>query len=309
MALDIGYHGGKHSSVKRRNSMFWPPALVVAVCLLFGAGDARAQSWQAQQTGAQPVVNAASPALQGVDIVENLGGALPRDAVFRDTEGKTVHLGDYFDGKRPVLLVFAYHTCPMLCSLVLDATVKALDGVPWSVGDEFDVVSISIDPNDTPQTAGKKRAQLVGDYPRSHGNPKGWHFLTGEESQIRKVTEPVGFKYRYDPRQKQYAHPAAIYLLTPEGHMARYLYGVQYDPNDIRLGLLEASEGRSVTTTERILLYCYHFDPKGGHYSLVALNVMRVGGAATLAFMGGLLGILWVRERRRHRDRSPAGLD
>ena len=293
--------------MKRWGSALWPPAFVVAIYLLFRAGDARAQTWQAQPSGAQPVFNATPSALQGLDIVENLGGALPRDAVFRDTEGKTVHLGDYFDGKRPALLVFAYHTCPMLCSLVLDATVKAVDDVPWTVGDQFDVISISIDPNDTPETAAKKRAQIVGGYRRSRGNPIGWHFLTGEESQIRKVTQPVGFEYRYDPRQKQYAHPAAIYLLTPEGHMARYLYGVQYDANDIRLGLLEASEGRSVSTTERILLYCYHFDPKGGHYSLVALNVMRVGGGATVVLLGGLLGILWARERRKHRDRAKDG--
>jgi cytochrome oxidase Cu insertion factor (SCO1/SenC/PrrC family) len=173
---------------------------------------------------------------------ENLDGALPRDAFFRDSDGKPVHLGDYFDGKRPTLLVFAYHTCPMLCSLVLDATVKALDNVAWTVGDQFHVVSISIDPKDTPDTAAKKRAQVVDGYRRARGDPKGWHFLIGGESQIRKVTDAVGFEYRYDARQKQYAHPAAIYVLTPEGHIARYLYGIQYDPN-IRLGLLEASGG------------------------------------------------------------------
>ena len=279
--------------------------LIVPTCLLLDASDARAQSWQEQSPGSEVIANAPPAALQGVGIVENLGGALPRDAAFRDTEGKTVHLGDYFDGKRPTLLVFAYHTCPMLCSLVLDATVKALDDVSWTVGDQFDVVSISIDPKDTPETSAKKRAQVVDGYKRARGNPNGWHFLTGEESQIRKVTGVVGFEYRYDPRQKQYAHPAAIYLLTPEGHIARYLYGVQYDPSDIRLGLLEASQGRSVSTTERILLYCYHFDPKGGHYSLVAVSVMRVGGGATLVALGGLLAVMWTRERRK-RQRARA---
>jgi len=274
------------------------------MCLLLAAGDATAQSWQAQPSGSEAIANPLPAALQGVDIVENMGGALSRDAVFRDTEGKTVHLGDYFDGKRPTLLVFAYHTCPMLCSLVLDATVRALDDVSWTVGDQFDVVSISIDPKDTPETAAKKRAQVVDGYRRARGNSNGWHFFTGEESQIRKVTDVVGFQYRYDPRQKQYAHPAAIYLLTPEGHIARYLYGVQYEPNDIRLGLLEASQGRSVSTTERILLYCYHFDPTGGHYSLVAVNVMRVGGGVTLVALGGLLAVMWARERRKRRKRA-----
>lgn len=283
-------------------------ALSVLTCLLLAAGEARAQNWQPQPSGSEPIANAPPAALQGVDIVENLGGALPRDAVLRDTEGKSVRLGDYFDGKRPTLLVFAYHTCPMLCSLVLDATVRALGDVSWTVGDQFDVVSISIDPRDTPETAAKKRAQVVDGYRRAHGNPNGWHFLTGEESQIRKITDTVGFEYRYDPRQKQYAHPAAIYLLTPEGHVARYLYGVQYEPNDIRLGLLEASQGRSVSTTERILLYCYHFDPNGGHYALVALNVMRVGGGVTLVALGGLLAVMWAREWRKRRNRTrPVG--
>lgn len=283
-------------------------AAALASCLLVGTGEARVaaagQQWSEQAGGEQPIANAAPPILQGVDIVENLGGALPRDATFRDTEGKTVRLGDFFDGKRPTLFVFAYHTCPMLCSLVLDATVRSLNDVTWTVGDQFDVVSVSIDPKDTPETATKKRAQVVDSYPRAHGSTKGWHFLTGEESEIRKVTDAIGFKYQYDPRQKQFAHPAAIYLLTPEGHIARYLYGIQYDPSDVRLGLLEATEGRSISTTERILLYCYHYDPQGKKYSLVALNVMRLGGGVTLVALGSFLTLMWVRERRKRRART-----
>jgi len=283
-------------------------AAALASCLLVGAGDARgaaaAQQWTAQPSGDQPISNATPPVLQGVDIVENLGGALPRDATFRDTEGRAVRLGDFFDGRRPTLFVFAYHTCPMLCSLVLDAAVKSLNDVTWTVGEQFDVVSVSIDPKDTPESATKKRAQVVDSYARAHGSTKGWHFLTGEESQIRKVTDAIGFKYQYDPRQKQYAHPAAIYLLSPEGHVARYLYGISYDPGDIRLGLLEASEGRSVTTTERILLYCYHYDPQGKRYSLVAMNVMRLGGGVTLVLLGSFLTVMWARERRRRRERA-----
>lgn len=280
-------------------------AAALASCLLVGAGtarDAAAQQWRDQPNGEQPIANTTPPALHGVDIVENLGGALPRDAKFVDTEGKAVHLGDFFDGKRPALFVFAYHTCPMLCSLVLDATVKSLNDVPWTVGEQFDVISVSIDPKDTPESATKKRAEVVGKYARARGSTKGWHFLTGDEDQIRKVTDAIGFKYNYDPRQKQFAHPAAIYLLTPEGHLARYLYGIQYDPSDIRLGLLEASEGRSVTTTERILLYCYHYDPQGKHYSLVAMNVMRLGGGVTLVLFGGFLTLMWVRERRKRKQ-------
>jgi protein SCO1/2 len=278
-------------------------AVAVASCLLAGAADARAQAWRDQSEG---MPNTPAPELSGVGLVERLGGALPRYAAFRDTEGKPVKLGDYFDGKRPTLLVFAYHTCPMLCSLVLDATVRSLNDVAWTVGREFDVVSISIDPHDTAETATRKRAQVVGSYARSNADTAGWHFLVGDESNIRKVTDAIGFEYRYDERQRQYAHPAAIYLLTPEARIARYLYGIQYDPKDIRLGLLEASEGRSVTTTEKILLYCYHYDPQGKHYSIVAMNVMRLGGVVTIAALGSFLTIMWARERRRRKEEAAA---
>jgi protein SCO1/2 len=278
------------------------PALCLA--LVAGATDARAQAYREETPG---MPNTPAVELQGVDIVEHLGGPLPGDAAFRDAEGKPVHLGDYFDGKRPTLFVFAYHTCPMLCSLVLDATVRTLNEINWTVGREFDVVSISIDPNDTPETATRKRAQVVKSYVRANGDTTGWHFLVGDEANIRKVTEAVGFEYRYDARQKQYAHPAAIYLLTPEGHVARYLYGIQYDPKDVRLGLLEATEGRSVTTTDRILLYCYHYDPQGRHYSIVAMNVMRLGGVVTLGVFGGFLTIMWAREKRRRSKKPTSG--
>jgi protein SCO1/2 len=275
-------------------------AAALASCLVLGAGTAHAQAWRDQEEG---IPNSTPAELQGVDVVEHLNGPLPRDAAFRDTEGKSVKLGDFFDGKRPTLFVFAYHTCPMLCSLVLDATVKSLNDVQWTVGQEFDVVSVSIDPNDTPASATKKRAQVVDSYVRAKGSTKGWHFLTGDEENIKKVTEAVGFKYRYDARQKQYAHPAAIYLLTPDGRLARYLYGIQFDPGDIRLGLLEATEGRSISTTEKLLLFCYHYDPQGKHYSLVAMNVMRLGGAVTLVGFGSFLTIMWARERRRRKQR------
>jgi len=279
-------------------------ALVSYLALAVVADDARAQTWR-ETAGGMPNTPAAE--LQGVDIAEHLGGQLPRDASFRDAEGKAVKLGDYFDGKRPTLLVFAYHTCPMLCSLVLDATVRTLNDVQWTVGREFDVVSISIDPNDTPETATRKRAQVVSAYKRANGDVSGWHFLVGDETNIRKVTDAVGFEYRYDARQKQYAHPAAIYLLTPDAHIARYLYGIQYEPTDVRLGLLEATAGKSITTTDRILLFCYHYDPQGKHYSIVAMNVMRLGGVVTLVLMGGLFAALWLRSRRKRKSGSAPG--
>jgi protein SCO1/2 len=287
------------SSYRLTSAAFVAFALALTTGLV--AADARAQAWSDEGSGNQGMQNTTPVELEGVDVVEHLGQPLPRGAMFLDSDGKAVRLGDYFDGKRPGLLVFAYHTCPMLCSLVLDAAVKSLNGVPWLVGDQFDVVSISIDPRDTPDTATKKRAQVAGAYARATGNPRGFHFLVGDETNIRKVTDAVGFKYRYDARQKQYAHPAAIYLTTPDGRIARYLYGIQYDPNDVRLGLLEASEGRSITTAEKLLLYCYHYDPQGKHYSLVAMRAMRLGGVAIVALLGGFLTIMWTRERRRRK--------
>ncbi|MGO9836676.1 MAG: SCO family protein [Polyangiaceae bacterium] len=275
----------------------------LASCLLVGSADVHAQAWRTESDG---IPASPAPELAGVDIVEHLGQALPRDAAFRDTDGEPVRLGDYFDGKRPTLFVFAYHTCPMLCSLVLDATVKSLNDVAWTVGQEFDVVSVSIDPRDTPETATKKRAQVIASYPRAKGDPKGWHFLVGDEKNIRRVTDAIGFEYRYDARQQQYAHPAAIYLLGPDGRIGRYLYGISYDPNDVRLGLLEASQGRSISTTEKILLFCYHYDPQGKHYALVAMNVMRLGGAVTVFALGGLIAVMWARERRRRKQQPMA---
>jgi protein SCO1/2 len=292
-----------HASLSCRVLSAAALASSLALGLVLAAGDARAQQWKEDTQG---IPNETPAELQGVDIVEHLGGALPRDAAFRDTDGKPVKLGDFFDGKRPTLFVFAYHSCPMLCSLVLDAAVRSLNDVQWTVGDEFDVVSVSIDPKDTPETATKKRAQVVSSYTRSRGDTKGWHFLTGDEANIRKVTDAVGFEYRYDARQKQYAHPAAIYLLTPEGHVARYLYGIEFPPGDVRLGLLEATEGRSISTTERLLLFCYHYDPQGKKYSLVAMNVMRLGGAATVFGMGTFFTIMWARGRRRRKEQSLA---
>jgi protein SCO1/2 len=281
-----------------------PPAIAAAVtlasCLL--TVDARAQAWKDRET---PIQATMAPELVGVDVIEHLNQVLPRDAAFRTAEGTSVKLGDFFDGKRPTLLVFAYHTCPMLCSLVLDATVRSLNDVNWTVGDEFDVVSISIDPRDTPESATRKRDQVVASYKRAKGDTRGFHFLVGDETNIRKVTDAIGFQYHYDERQKTYAHPAAIYLLSPEGKIERYLYGISYAPGDVRLGLLEATEGRSITTTEKILLYCYHYDPQGKRYSLVAMRVMRLGGVATLLAFGSFFAAMWARGRRMKKAGPP----
>ncbi|GAC1352583.1 MAG: SCO family protein [Polyangiales bacterium] len=243
------------------------------------------------------VVAPTPPALAEVGIEEHLGASLPLDLAFRDHTGANVRLSQYFDRRRPVLINLMYHRCTMLCSVVLDALTDTLRKVEWTVGVEFDVISISIDPHDSPDIAARKRRQILAKYERPDAD-HGWHFLTADETEIARVADALGFRFRWDPEQKQYAHPAAIFLVTPEGKVARYLYGVEFAPRDVRFGLLEASEGRSVSTVERILLFCYHYDATGHRYTLLVNRVIRFGAVVLLLLVGGLLAVLWKRERR-----------
>jgi protein SCO1/2 len=255
----------------------------------------------------------AAPASDGSEmgVTEHLGDSLPLDAAFVDHHGLDVRLGDYFTGERSVVLVFGYHTCPMLCSLVQNATVQALRGARLAVGKDYEVVVISIDPEDTRHTATKRRDIALATYNAGRADyevaagvrDEGFHYLTGKEDAIRRAADAAGFHYRYDAAWKQYAHPAVILLVTPAGRVARYLYGMEFEPKDIRYGLLEARAGRNVSTLDKILLYCMHYDPGSGKYVLVAARVMQVGGVLSLLLVGGLLGGLWRRERRQSRER------
>lgn len=246
------------------------------------------------------------PELQHVGVNEHLDGPLPLDTPFRDHTGKPVKLGDYFDGKRPVVLTFAYHSCPVLCSMVLNATAAGLRGIGWTVGKEFDVVTISIDPEESLEKTAAKRASILAEYgaPRGHDG-KGWHFLVGDKASIAAVAAAAGFEYEYDADQKQWGHPSVVMIAKPDGRMARYLYGLEFLPNDLKLGLLEASAGRSISTIEQIILYCYHYDPKGGKYVLVAQRVMQVGGGAVAIVLFGFLGLFWGRELRKGKKGTP----
>lgn len=238
--------------------------------------------------------------LAHVGVNEHLDGPLPLDTQFRDHTGKTVHLRDYYDGKRPVVLTFAYHSCPVLCGMVLNNTAAGLRGIGWTVGKEFDVITISIDPNESLEKSAAKRAQILTEYgaPRGHdGN--GWHFLVGDKAAIAAVASAAGFEYQYDEDQKQWGHPSVVMITKPDGRMARYLYGLEFPSPDLKLGLLEASEGRSISTIEQIILYCYHYDPQGGKYVLVARRVMQVGGGAVAIVLFGFLGLFWGRELRK----------
>lgn len=240
------------------------------------------------------------PGLDRVGVDEHLDESLPLDAEFTTSEGRKVRLGDYFDGERPVLITFSYHSCPTLCSMVLDATVNSAKEQDWTIGDEYVAVNISIDPRDTPAKAAEKQREILGKYGRDTGGE--WHFLVGDEEAITQVTHAAGFRYFYDERIGQYAHPAALMIATPEGQMARYLYGLRFEPGDLRFGLLEAADGNSISTTEQILLYCYTYDPNEQSYVPVAMNIMKLGGVLTVLLLGGFLTLLWRRERRRASD-------
>jgi protein SCO1/2 len=261
-------------------------AILLGLSVLLTAGVARAQ----------PAVMPAE--LEAVDVNERLDKKLPMDAVFRDHTGKQVRLGDFYDGKRPVALTLAYHGCKVVCSMVLGAEVEVLKHQPWTLGNEFRAVTISIDSRDTPATAAKKRKQMLALYGKS---AEGWDFLVGDDANIQKVAEATGFKFRYDERNDQFAHPAVLMLTKPNGEMARYLYGLEFPEQDVRLGLLEASQGRSISTIEKAILYCYMYDPIGAKYVLVARNVMRLGGVLTVFVLGFFLLIMWRREARTKR--------
>ena len=234
--------------------------------------------------------------LEGVDVNEHLNKPLPADAVFRDHTGKRVRLGDYFDGQKPVVLTLAYHSCKVVCSMVLGAEVETLKKQPWTLGNEYRAVTISIDPRDTVELAAKKRKQMLALYGRSTASD--WNFLVGDKANIDKVAKAIGFQYRYDERHDQYAHPAVLMLATPNGKMARYLYGLEFAENDVRVGLLEASQGRSISTVEKAILYCYMYDPIGAKYVVVGRNVMKLGGVVTMLGLAIFLTVLWRRERR-----------
>jgi len=251
-------------------------------------------------TTASAQVNMLPDELRGIDVSEHLGALVPLDATFRNHHGDVVRLGQLLDGRRPVVVQLAYFRCPVLCSMVTNAMVQALRANEWTVGDQFQVLTVSIDPTDSPLDATRKRDSTLAQYRRLQAD-NGWDFLTGDSANIERVARAVGVFYRYDARQNQYAHPAVIMLLTPEGRIARYLYGIQFDPRDVRIGLLEASRGHSISTVERILLFCYHYDPQGRRYAVVATRVMQFGGAVTVVAIVGLIGGLLVRERMRAR--------
>jgi protein SCO1/2 len=230
------------------------------------------------------------PGLKDVGIQQNLNTQIPADLAFRDENGKTVKLGDYF-GKKPIILSLVYYQCTMLCGEVLNGLDTALRVVKFDVGNQFDVLTVSFDPKDTPEIATIKKAEYLKRYKRP-GAQNGWHFLTGQQPAIDALTKAVGFQYQYDPKTGQFAHSTAIMILTPEGKIAQYYYGVEYAPKDLRLGLIQASNHKIGTVVDEVLLYCYHYDPNTGKYGATIFRILRLSGAATILIMGVFLGFL-----------------
>src|SRR5208282_2861283 len=223
--------------------------------------------------------------LKDVAIDQKLNDSIPLDLTFRDEHGNPVELARYF-GTKPVILTLVYYNCPMLCTQVLNGLDRSLEQIPMDIGKDFNVITVSIDPTDRPVLAEAKQAVYTGMY-RRPGAAFGWHFLTGEEPQIKRLADAVGFHYAYDPDSKQYAHASAIMVLTPEGKLSRYFYGVTYPERDLRLGLVEASEGKIGSPVDQVLLFCYHYDPHTGKYGLLVSRVIQLGGLLTI-LVGGI---------------------
>jgi protein SCO1/2 len=243
------------------------------------------------------------PQLPGrVAIAQKLGGQIPLDLMFRDEQGAVVRLRDFFHHGRPVLLNFVYFSCPMLCPMTLEGMSSSLSELKFDVGKEFDVVTISIDPRDKAATAARFKDKYVKRYGRLQA-ASGWHFLTSNDSAIRKLADSVGFQYAYDARSDQFAHGAALLILTPDGRTSRYLYGFEFKPRDLRLAIVEASGGKIGSATDQFLLLCFHYDPVTGKYSRNAMTFVRAGGIATFALLAGFIVILIRREKKDLTDR------
>jgi protein SCO1/2 len=262
------------------------------------------------QTSTQPAVEldrkeSVPQELQGVDIEDKRGARVPLELRFVDSLKRAGTLRQYFPGDRPVILNLGYFRCPMLCGLVTNGLLEGMKELDWNPGEEFEVLTISIDHKETPELARLKKQGYMQEYGRAAA-AQGWHFLTGDKEDIELLAQTVGFKYRYDPETQQYAHAAGIVVLTPSGKVSRYLYGIEYPAKDLRLALLEASEGKIGSLADRVLLSCFKYDPERRRYTLAATNLMRFGGGLTVVILAAILIPKWIRDNRRKKQASPA---
>ncbi|HKY34498.1 MAG TPA: SCO family protein [Polyangiaceae bacterium] len=265
---------------------------------LVAASLAFTSAVRADRVQAPDRTEAAPKRLKGVDVIEHLGERVPETLAFRDQDGKPATLADSLHGGMPVVLTFNYSSCPMLCSLQLSGFVEGLKQLDFTLGKEFRVVTVLLDPKETQETAHRFRARYLSQYARP-GSEAGWTFLTGSEANIQALAKAVGFSYNYNEARGEYVHPAAITLLAPDGKVARYLYGLEYSEKTLRLGVVEASEGRVGSSLDRLILYCFHYDSTEGRYAPIAARIMQIGGAVTVVLLAGFLTILIRRDRKR----------
>ena len=233
--------------------------------------------------------------LREIGFDQHIDQTLPLDAQFRDEDGKTVTLGSFY-GSKPVVLAFVYYTCPMLCTQVLNAMTATISTLSLDAGKDFELVLVSFDPREMPEQAAAKKAEYVHRYKRA-GAEAGWHFLTGDQSEITRVTRAAGFRYTWDEQTQQFAHPTGIIITTPDGRLARYLFGIEYGPRDVTLALVEASEGKVGSVVDSLLLFCYHYDPMTGRYGVYVMRTLRVAGVATVLLIGTYIVVMVRREK------------
>jgi protein SCO1/2 len=251
-----------------------------------------------------PPANTRPPRLENVGITQHLDAQVSPDLAFVDETGRAVKLGDYF-GRKPLILNLVYFNCTMLCGEALAGLSSSMKLVKFDVGNEFDVITVSFDPRETPEMAAKKKADYVKRYGRLNAGA-GWHFLTGQPDSINALAKTVGFQYQYDAKSNQFAHATAIMVLTPQGRISRYFYGVDFPPKDLRMGLVEASQGKIGNAVDAVLLYCYHYDPETGKYGAMVGNILRLGAGLTILLLGGLLFILFRLDRSVTRKTAAA---
>jgi protein SCO1/2 len=271
---------------------------LLAVAFAGQAASAQKVFW----SDVAPSNNTKVPILQRVGIDQKLNQQVPLDLTFRDETGRSVPLRSFF-GQRPVILTLVYYQCPMLCTQVLNGLVSAMLPLKLDAGRDFEIVTVSFDPKETPQMAAAKKAVYVRRYGRP-GAAQGWHFLTGNQANIKALTEAVGFRYEYDPKIKQFAHVSAITLLTPDGRVSRYYYGIEYEPRDLRLGMVESSKGQIGNVVDQVILYCYHYDPTTGKYGAVVVNMLRVGAILTMLILGSFMVIMFRRDAQAKQQKA-----
>lgn len=236
--------------------------------------------------------------LQNIDVVEHLGDTIPQHLTFINDRGQEVPLSNYLHRGRPLMLILAYYNCPMLCTLILNGITQAIYNVDLKLGRDYEILTVSIDPAETVELAAAKKRTHLNMLNQSVVD-SGWTFFVGREEEIKILADAVGFKYYYIPEREEFAHPAMILMLSEDGKITRYLYGIEYKPLDVKLGLLEAAQGKVGSTMDRLILYCFHYDPNAGGYVALAANIMKLGGALTLGLILVFLGLLWIRELSR----------